>query len=752
MHSKTALHAAALAAALLALPCQVSAATRVDIQPMDAKQVGREYKTASAGMKRAASVPQRHAEMLAMEPEAALTLQNVSQDMAGKHFRYQQTYRGLPIFGESVVVSEDAAGNPRAFFGSLVQGVSGDVLSTKANISASRALAAAKRAALGKLAGQYVVEDSTAVLSIYIDGQDRAHLAYVASFFADIPGKGQATQPTVIVDARNGRIIDRWESLASALVGTGPGGNLKSGTYEFGPTFGYLDVARSNGVCKLQNSRVRTINLNHAIWGSTVHSYACPRNEVKAINGAMAPMNDAHYFATAVYDMYDAYLGEPPIAGQVSMRIHYGLESNKAAWRGGPAPKGQTILLGDGSPDLYHPWVSLDVVSHELGHGFTDQYSKLVRVAFQQTKIAYPSSAIDESFSDMSGEAAEYFITGTNDFEFGKHVVKAAGAIRYMSDPTLDGKSIGHASKFVANLDPHYSSGVYNKAFYLLAHSAGWDTMKAFKAFAFANKNYWTSKITFNQGACGVQLAAVDLGYLEQDVIKAFAAVGVRCGMVWQTSTAIGLHGGGRPLFRDAKRTVSSTPEPANGMYGFAARTTVARRAGRRYMEFTFSRQRASTVYAYSGQTCLSLRDKALPVEGNAGMVGDWSLCWFADQDSSPAATNGPWFRSGNQVLWTHYSGPLGGWAIAEGDTVGIAADLNTGKIWFSLNGIWVGDPATGTAPNFDQQLYAADIAITGKTVVPQLYTEFQDLTVTLRGSQAQLLHNAPDGYTAWAD
>ena len=741
MQCKTALLAATLAAILIAFPWQVSAARRVDLQPLDARQVGSDYRTASAGIKRATSTPQRHAEMLALESESALTLVKVSRDRAGSHFRYQQTFRGVPIFGESVVVSEDAAGNARAFFGSLIQGISGDVLSTTARISASQALAVAKRATLGARLGQYAIEEPTAVKSIYIDPKGRAHLAYVVSFFADIPGKGEPTSPTVIVDALTGRVIKKWESLAAALVGTGPGGNLKSGTYEFGVAFGNMDVARRNGVCTLRNSRVRTINLNHATSGSTVHSYSCPRNEVKPINGAMAPMNDAHYFATAVYEMYGAYLGVPPLTGQVAMRIHYGNSSNKAAWRGGNA---QTILLGDGGAK-HHPWVSMDVVSHELGHGFTDNNSNLVMSTDQ-------SGAIDESFSDISGEAAEYYITGTNDFEFGKHVVKAAGAVRYMDDPTRDGKSIGHAANYTPAMDQHYSSGVYNKAFHALAHSAGWNTMKAFQAFALANKNYWTSNITFNQGACGVQLAAVDLGYLEQDAIAAFSAVGVSCGMRWDASSAIGLHGGGNPSFRDATRTVASALEPADGMYGFATRASLARSAGKRYLEFTFSRQRAAAVYPYSGQTCLSLRDQGLPVEGNAGMTGDWSLCWFADQESSPAATNGPWFRSGGQVLWTHYSGPLGGWAIAEGDTVGIAADLNTGRLWFSLNGIWVGDPATGTAPNFDQQVYASNTAITGKTVVPQLYTEFQDLTVTLRGSQAQLLHEAPAGYTAWGD
>ena len=75
----------------------------------------------------------------------------------------------------------------------------------------------------------------------------------------------------------------------------------------------------------------------------------------------------------------------------------------------------------------------------------------------------------------------------------------------------------------------HYTSGVYNKAFCTLAKTSGWDTKKAFQVFARANANYWTASSTFNQGACGVETAATDLGYTKADVTSAFTAVGVSC-------------------------------------------------------------------------------------------------------------------------------------------------------------------------------------------------------------------------------
>jgi PKD repeat protein len=137
---------------------------------------------------------------------------------------------------------------------------------------------------------------------------------------------------------------------------------------------------------------------------------------------------------------------------------------------------------------------------------------------------------MNEAFSDMGGEATEYYWKGSNDFLVGAEIFKASGeALRYMANPPQDGGSIDNASQYNSGLDVHYSSGVYNKAFYKLATTAGWDTPKAFKVMARANALYWTASSTFNSGACGVETASTDLGFNTADVTAAFAAVGVSC-------------------------------------------------------------------------------------------------------------------------------------------------------------------------------------------------------------------------------
>ena len=488
-----------------------TAADRVDLHGRNIAQVNQQYKAIAARMGAAATPRDRHAEMLAMEPESQLTVLQAAQDRNGtRHVRYQQTFRGVPIFGEQVVVSEDASGNVRTLFGRMVTDLAAELPATAPRLAQAQAMAIAKRATLGNR----IAANESNRRMIFVDDGGRAHMAYVVSFFADSAGGGSPTRPVVIVDANSGRVIKQWDALAHALVGTGPGGNTKTGQYEYGTNFGFNDVAQSGTSCTMTNTNVKTVNLNHGTSGSTAFAYTCPRNTVKTINGAYSPLNDAHYFGNVVFNMYNAYLGIPPLTFQLQMRVHYSNSYENAFWNG------TAMTFGDGASTFY-PLVSLDVSAHEVSHGFTEQNSNLT--------YSGQSGGINEAYSDMAGEAAEFYMLGSNDFLVGAQIFKGTGALRYMANPPQDGSSIGHAADFTSGMDVHHSSGVYNKAFYLLATKPGWDTRKAFQVFARANDLYWTASTNFNQGACGVRTATADLGFVVADVDAAFSTVGVTC-------------------------------------------------------------------------------------------------------------------------------------------------------------------------------------------------------------------------------
>jgi Zn-dependent metalloprotease len=176
------------------------------------------------------------------------------------------------------------------------------------------------------------------------------------------------------------------------------------------------------------------------------------------------------------------------------------------------------MYYGDGL-NTFYPLTSLGVGAHEISHGFTSQHSNLT--------YEKQSGGLNESFSDMAAQAAEFYSTGHNTWEIGPEIFKANGALRYMADPSKDGHSIGNAKDYNDSLNVHYTSGVFNKLFYLLGTTKDWDTRKAFDVMVNANMHYWTASSTFADAACGAVKAAKDLHYDVAAVTDASNGVGI---------------------------------------------------------------------------------------------------------------------------------------------------------------------------------------------------------------------------------
>ena len=182
---------------------------------------------------------------------------------------------------------------------------------------------------------------------------------------------------------------------------------------------------------------------------------------------------------------------------------------------------GYLTIYGDGD-DSFYPFVTLDTVAHEVAHGFTEQNSGLI--------YSSQSGGMNEAFSDITGATAEAYMKEV-DWLDGQGLMKYDEDLRYFEDPSKDGHSRGSMNEYCPGIDVHYSSGLYNRAFYLLSNTPGWNLRKSFQTFAVANQMYWTRDSTFNTGACGMIQAAQDLGFEQEDVRNAFEAVGINpCG------------------------------------------------------------------------------------------------------------------------------------------------------------------------------------------------------------------------------
>lgn len=213
--------------------------------------------------------------------------------------------------------------------------------------------------------------------------------------------------------------------------------------------------------------------------------------------------------------MFNDWANLAPLKFQLVLRVHYQRNFQNAFW------DGRVMTFGDGG-SVFYPMIDINVVTHEAAHGFTGQNSGLI--------YKDQSGGMNEAYSDIAGESAEAYARGKVDWMVGADIYKRSGAaMRYFDQPERDGRSIGHSSKYHSGMDVHHSSGVYNRAYYLIVQSGKYTFKQAFLLFTMANKMYWTSSSTYNQGACGVEKAAKDLGYDVATVKSSFQTVGVSC-------------------------------------------------------------------------------------------------------------------------------------------------------------------------------------------------------------------------------
>lgn len=478
------------------------------------------------------------------------------------HVRIQQTYSGFPVWGGDAILhvpQADKTDRPlaeliktaaiRSMNGTIYQSLSADLDSAPSYVQsetqAQKAFDEAVRlyeANKGKLG---TIENKQTKLMVYIDEAKKAHWAFLVSFDTQPDATTIPERPTYLMDATSFQAYKEWNDMQTLtnVTGGGNGGNTKTGKYNYDGLrgdFAALGMQRNDikKICYLQNNDVVVKDARNR---NTVVEFACNTTDklhnnvywdasLNIINGGYSPDNDALYAGNVVKDMYLKWYHLPVIVQNgkpmlLVMISHYKqvrfLDFENAAW------DGKQMLLGDGGDSMY-PLTSLGVIGHEVSHGFTQQHSNLV--------YTEQSGGLNESFSDMAAQAVEYYTVGKSSWQIGGEIMKQEGvSLRYMNDPTKDciGKkpgaacSIDNVNDYNGKLDVHYTSGVFNYAYYLLATSIGWNSQKAFDVMVQANMSYWTSTSTFQQAACGVVKATRDYGYDVFTVSRAFGGVGI---------------------------------------------------------------------------------------------------------------------------------------------------------------------------------------------------------------------------------
>jgi pseudolysin/vibriolysin len=154
----------------------------------------------------------------------SLTARSTAHLPNGKQVvRQQQMYRGVPVYGRSVAVEQDAHGN--------VLHASGNVMKLPANLAAplsvtpklsgAQAIAKLQAHAHTTLAGGASIYNKKADLFVYPQENGSPRLVYLTSY---VVGGQHPSRPTAIVDAHTGAVIQSWDGLTDATA-NGPGGN-----------------------------------------------------------------------------------------------------------------------------------------------------------------------------------------------------------------------------------------------------------------------------------------------------------------------------------------------------------------------------------------------------------------------------------------------------------------------------------------------------------------------------------------------
>ena len=247
---------------------------------------------------------------------------------------------------------------------------------------------------------------------------------------------------------------------------------------------------------------------------------------------------DAHLGMSLTYDYFKNIHGRNGLYNDgkgVYSRVHYGRSYNNAFW----SASCKCMTYGDGDGTTFTPLVSLDVAAHEMSHGLCSATCNLV--------YSGESGGLNESNSDIFGTCVEFYANSakdTPDWLIGEMIytpTKAGDALRYMDDPTRDGRSIDHYSNYTSSMDVHYSSGLANNWFYLLAQGgtnktsgisvSGLGIAKAETIWYIALTVYMTSTTTCSMARTATVNAAIQLygsGSVEaQRVMDAWTACGV---------------------------------------------------------------------------------------------------------------------------------------------------------------------------------------------------------------------------------
>jgi len=375
------------------------------------------------------------------------------------HTRMVSTYGGLPVIGGDRVVHRGPAG--------VVRGVSQTLEAPLrlATTAPSLGVDAAEAVAGPKAESSRLVVDATS-------GAGRLAWEVISG---GTQADGTPSRLATYVDARTGKVLWKEQQIQTA---EGSGRSLYSGTVPLqltrsGSTYQLKDPTRGNTYTTDLNNEEDSLLcqlLGAGCKAGTLYTSPDASFGTGSVSSRESAAVDAQYGTNMTWDFYRSTYGRNGIFGDGSgsyNRVHYGRNYVNAFW------DGTKMTYGDGDGTSYGPLVSLDVAGHEMSHGVTEHSADLTYEG--------ESGGLNEATSDIFGTMVEFFAANPDDvgdyligeeFDLKRHL-----GLRRMDNPASDGSSLNCWSPAAGDVDVHYSSGIGNHFFYLLAEGSGAKTL-----------------------------------------------------------------------------------------------------------------------------------------------------------------------------------------------------------------------------------------------------------------------------------
>jgi len=391
----------------------------------------------------------------ALDPVAAL-----SDSTGTTHVRMDRTYAGLRVVGGDLVVHTTKAGRV----------TSSQTLTRTLDLATTPRVTAAK---VLKQLGTTVKKSGAPELVVDAIAGANPRLAWLVTT-SGTQADGTPSRIDHYIDASTGRTLHAVQRIHTV---DGDGQSLYGGTVplqltQSGSSYLLKDPTRGNTYTIDVNNKTESILcqlLGIACATGPVFSSPDTHFGTGSTSSRESAAVDAQYGTNVTWDYYKNVHGRNGIfgTGQGSFnRVHYGKNYVNAFW------DGEKMTYGDGDGNRYGPLTSLDVAGHEMSHGVTENSANLT--------YSGESGGLNEATSDIFGTMVEFYANNSQDkgdYLIGEQFDATGQGLRRMDDPASDGKSVNCWSSSVKNLDVHYSSGVGNHFFYLLAEGSGAKTI-----------------------------------------------------------------------------------------------------------------------------------------------------------------------------------------------------------------------------------------------------------------------------------